>query len=130
MKVLVDTSVWIDYFRGSEKAEPLDLLLEQNVIYTNDLILAELVPYLKLKNQKKVIKLLQSISKLELKIDWDEIAKIQYKCLKAGINGIGIPELIIAQNVRQNTCQLYTLDKHFQLIKDIVKINLFYNKKY
>ncbi len=42
MSVLVDSSVWIDYFRGT--GEELDYLIEEAVVATNELILAELVP--------------------------------------------------------------------------------------
>ena len=125
MSVLVDTSVWIEYFKGGGSSEKLDFLIEENLILTNDIILTELIPFLKLKKQNRVIKLLKNIRKLGLQIDWDEIIDIQYKCLKSGINGIGIPDLIIAQNVLQNGCKLFTLDKHFQLIQKIINIQLF-----
>ena len=125
MSVLVDTSVWIEYFRGSSNVEQLDFLIEENLILTNDLILAELIPFLKLKNQRKVIKILKNIKKLELHINWEDIITIQYNCLKSGINGIGLPDLIIAQNAFQNKCKLYTLDNHFQLLKRVINIELF-----
>ncbi len=125
MSVLVDSSAWIEYFRGGEEVEKLDFLIEENLILTNDIILAELIPFLKLKKQNKVINLLKSIKKLELKIDWDEIIEMQYKSLKAGINGIGIPDLIIAQNVVQNSCKLLTLDKHFKFLSEIFNFELF-----
>lgn len=125
MSVLVDTSVWIEYFRGSSNVEQLDFLIEENLILTNDLILAELIPFLKLKNQRKVIKILKNIKKLKLHINWEDIITIQYNCLKSGINGIGLPDLIIAQNAFQNKCKLYTLDNHFQLLKKILNIALF-----
>ena len=125
MSVLVDTSVWIEYFRGSSNVEQLDFLIEENLILTNDLILAELIPFLKLKNQRKVIKILKNIKNMKLHINWEDIITIQYNCLKSGINGIGLPDLIIAQNVFQNKCKLYTLDNHFQLLKRVINIELF-----
>ena len=54
MKVLVDSSIWISYFRSGEREEVLDFLIEENVIVTNELILAELVPFLKLQNKKRL----------------------------------------------------------------------------
>jgi len=54
----------------------------------------------------------------------EELIEFQYKCLKNGLKGIGIPYLIIAQNAKQNHCEIYSLDSHFKLIKDIVKIKL------
>lgn len=124
MSVLVDTSIWIEYFRHGKNLEQLDFIIDENLVVTNDLILAELVPFLKARNQNKIILLLHSINKLRLKINWEQIIEFQYKCLKNGLNAIGIPDLIIAQNAKQNRCEIYSLDNHFQLIKDIIKINL------
>lgn len=43
--ILVDTSVWIDYFRGTStpQAEELDALLDREPLATGDLILAEVL---------------------------------------------------------------------------------------
>jgi len=124
MSVLVDTSIWIDYFKKGNNFEKLDFLIDENLVVINDLILTELIPFLKVKNQRKVIKLLHNINKLEISINWDQIVEYQYKCLKSGINGVGIPDLIIAQNAKQNHCEIYSLDNHFQLLQDIFKIKL------
>jgi len=124
MSVLVDTSVWIEYFRGGNNFEKVDFLIDENLVVINDLILAELIPFLEIRNQRKVIKLLNHINKLEIHIEWDQLIEFQYKCLKNGLNGVGIPDLIIIQNVKQNHCEIYSLDNHFKLIKDIVKIKL------
>ncbi len=124
MSVLVDTSIWVDYFRKGNNFEKLDFLIDENLVVINDLILTELIPFLKVKNQRKVIKLLHNINKLELIINWEQIVEYQYKCLKSGINGVGIPDLIIAQNAKQNHCEIYSLDNHFQLLQDIFKIKL------
>ncbi|GBE53187.1 tRNA(fMet)-specific endonuclease VapC [bacterium BMS3Bbin14] len=124
MSVLVDTSVWIEYFRSGNNFEKLDFLIDENLVVTNDLILAELIPFLKIGNQRKIIKLLHNINKLNISIDWGQIAHYQYKCLKSGLNGVGIPDLIIAQNSKQNHCEIYSLDNHFNLLKDIIKIKI------
>jgi predicted nucleic acid-binding protein len=124
MSVLVDTSVWIEYFRGGNNFEKLDFLIDENLVVINDLILAELTPFLKMRNQRKVIKLLNHINKLEIHIKWDQLIEFQYKCLKNGMNGVGIPDLIIIQNAKQNHCEIYSLDNQFKLIRDIFKIKL------
>jgi predicted nucleic acid-binding protein len=124
MPVLVDTSIWIDYFRKGKNSEKLDFLIDENLLVVNDLILAELIPFLKIRNQPNLIKLLHSVNKLPLAINWGQIVEFQFECLKKGINGIGIPDLVIAQNARQNHCALYSLDSHFRLVKDILAIQL------
>ena len=125
MSILVDSSIWIDYFKGGNESSKLDSLIDENLIVTNDIILTELIPFLKIKKQLKVIQLLREVSHLPLHINWDEIIDLQVKCLKNGSNGIGIPDLIIAQNAKLNNCKVYTLDKHFYLISQVSKVRLF-----
>jgi predicted nucleic acid-binding protein len=124
MSVLVDTSVWIEYFRKGNNFEKLDFYIDENLVVINDLILAELIPFLKIRNQRKVIKLLYDIGRLDININWPQITDYQYRCLKNGLNGVGIPDLIIAQNAKQNHCEIYSLDSHFNLLKDIIKIKI------
>ena len=124
MEVLVDTSIWIDYFRGGDSSKDLDFLIDENLIVTNDLILAELIPYLKIKRQTKVVELLHEVNKVPLNICWEEIIEFQVKCLKGGANGVGIPDLIIAQNSKQNNCRLYSRNKHFRLLNELLKVKL------
>jgi predicted nucleic acid-binding protein len=125
MHILVDTSIWVDYFKSGLNSIQLDDLLEDNLIVINDIILAELVPFLIIKKQHKIVELLRSITLLPLKIDWAEIIQWQTACLNAGINGVGIPDLLIAQNSKQHNCTIYSLDKHFRLLNQVIDIQLF-----
>ena len=124
MSVLVDTSIWIDYFRGGNDSIQMDFLIDENLLVTNDLILAELIPFLKVRNETLLINLLHNISKLELFINWNEIINYQYKCLSNGLSGVGIPDLLIAQNAKQNNCKIYTLDSHFDLMGNFLSTQL------
>ncbi len=124
MSILVDTSIWIAYFRSGNNSEKVDFLIDENIIVINDLILAELVPFLILRNQKRVIDLLHNIKKLKLSINWDQIIDFQFICLKNGLNGIGIPDLIVAQNAIQNEAEIYSHNNHFRLMKDILDLHL------
>ena len=124
MPVLVDTSIWVDYLRSGNFTEKLDYFIDENLIVTNDLILAELVPFLRVRKQKKLISLLRNIKRLDLFIDWNQIIDYQYKCLKNGINAVGIPDLIIAQNAIQNDCEIFTQDNHFSLMRNILSLNI------
>ena len=124
MPVIVDTSVWIEYFRSGNNSIKLDFLIDEDLIVINDLILAELVPFLKFQNQGNIIKSLFTIKKLDLTLNWDQIIEFQFNCLKNGLNGIGIPDLIIAQNAKQNRCEIYSLNTRFRLMKDILELQL------
>lgn len=125
MSILVDTSVWVEYFRRGNNCEKLDFLIDENLVVTNDLILAELVPFLRVRKEKKLVQLLYNINRFHFSIKWEQIIEFQTKCLKNGINGVGIPDLIIAQNVKQNKSKIYSLDNHFRLMAPILKIQLF-----
>ena len=74
--------VWIDYFRSDQGGQRLDQLIDQNVIVTNDVILTELIPFLKLRKQSKLIKLMMMLECLDLNLQWAEIRQFQEKCLK------------------------------------------------
>ena len=125
MQVLVVTSKWIDYFKSGLNSEKLDEILDDNRVLTNDIILAELIPFLMIRKQQKIVDLLTNIPLLTLKIDWTEIIQWQVACLNAGINGIGISDLIIAQNSKQKRSSIYSLDKHFLSLNQVVDISLF-----
>jgi len=125
MDVLVDTSIWIDYFRAGKNATELEYLIDENMIVINEVILAELIPYLKLRRQVKVINLLHAINNVPLNVNWEEIIDFQVKCLKSGANGVGIPDLIIAQNAKQHDCDVYSLDKHFRLLNQVLNVKLY-----
>jgi predicted nucleic acid-binding protein len=125
MSVLVDSSAWVDYFRHAGQGDTLDLLIEENLIVTNDLVLAELIPPLTIRNEKKLIALLREIKRQPIHINWDEIIHTQIICLKNGINGVGIPDLVIAQNAIQGRLKLLSNDKHFSLIAKHTALELF-----
>jgi len=124
VSVLVDSSIWVEYFRGSADDGRLDFLIEENLVVVNDLILAELIPALHLKRQRKLIGLMREIICPPLEVDWDDLTQMQIACLKHGINKVGIPDLMIAQHAIQNRIELYTRDKHFKLIARHVPLAL------
>lgn len=125
MTVLVDSSVWIDYFRDVGQADNLEFLIEENLIFTNDLILTELIPFLLFKKQKKLVKVLQEIKRQPIVIDWENVIHMQTVCLSKGINGVGIPDLIIAENAIQGELSLLSNDKHFLLIAKYFPLKIF-----
>ena len=123
--ILIDTSVWIDYFRNGATADAVDVLLRNNSICVNDLILAELLPSIILRGEDELRGLLLSIPRLQLQIDWNELVYMQSQNLQHGINKVGIPDLIIAQNAIQNNVKLFTCDKHFSLMQESFPLSVF-----
>ena len=125
MSVLIDSSVWIEYFRNGNNYERVDFLIDESLVVVNDLILAELIPFLQLKTQGNLIKLLRGINTFEITVDWDQLNDLQYSCLINGLNGVGIPDLIIVQNAMQHGGTIYSLDKHFTRMTDFLDFDVF-----
>ena len=123
--VLVDTSIWIDYFRGSAVADPLSDLIDDNQLVTNDIVLAELLPSIEIRKERRLRDLLLTVRKAQLTINWREIVAMQTKNLRNGHNHIGIPDLLIAQNALLNDLVLFENDKHFRPMQKIFGLALF-----
>ena len=125
MNILIDSSIWIDYFRGGDNSEILDSFIDENILCTNYLILSELIPFLNHNGHSRLVKLLREITKVPLTVDWEKIIQYQNICLSNGINKVGIPDLIILDNVVQNNLVLYSFDKHFDLISNHINFKSF-----
>jgi predicted nucleic acid-binding protein len=116
MKILVDSSAWIAYFRGDQSLPALDWGIEENLVVTNEIILSELIPPILLRGERKLSALLRNVECIPLTIDWEDLIRLQTRCLRLGINKVGIPDLIIAQHAMQHDLLLFSLDTHFHLI--------------
>ena len=123
--VLIDSSVWIEYFKGNKNSLPLNKLIDLNNVCTNDLILSELIPAINHKKESAIKNLLLEITKIPLRINWDDIIKMQTLNLKNGINKIGIPDLIIALNAVNNNLEIFSMDNHFFLMADYHKLKIY-----
>lgn len=122
---LVDTSVWIDGFRGGESKEALKKLIDNGSICINDIILAELLPSIRKRGETELENLLNLLPKVPMQIDRNGLIYMQTENLKHGINKVGLPDLMIAQNVLQNGLTLFSLDRHFELIGDLLPLQLY-----
>jgi predicted nucleic acid-binding protein len=124
-KILVDSSVWISFFKGIIARHPFFDLIDTNQLCINDLILSEIVPPLKKKREQKLIDILYQIERFPLNIDWPAIIDFQIRNLSKGINRVGIPDLIIMQNAIQNNIKLYSLDSHFKHMSKLFPFQLY-----
>jgi predicted nucleic acid-binding protein len=122
---LVDTSAWIEYFKGNRKYSFLKELIYANTICTNDIILTELLPLMIHRKEKILSELMNRIRKYLLLPDWQEIRSIQVLNLKHGNNHIGISDIIIVQNCTQNQLKLITNDKHFEAMSKYIPLEIY-----
>lgn len=111
MRVLTDSSVWIDFFRRTNSANRLPPLLAEDLAAVNDVVMAEIVPALRVKRDKKTIALLKIVISYPIHIDWNEIIDLQTRFVKEFKYFVSITDLIIFQNARQNDLVMYSLDR-------------------
>jgi len=123
-RVLIDTSIWIAFFRGNPIAERVLDLLDSGEIVTNDLILAELLPSIVQRRETELHELLLSVKKVRLSVDWPGVIAMQTANLRQGNNNLGIPDLIIAQNAIDHGLVLFENDRHFRIMKDMFGLEL------
>lgn len=122
-KVLVDSSVWIDYFR-SGGIPLLDRLIEEDLVCINELIFTELAPSLILQKKNDILEGLKALELIPLSIDWEIIRQYQAMNLQKGINKVGIPDLIILQQVVDEKISLFSFDRHFKLMQSFLNYEL------
>ncbi|MBD1434155.1 PIN domain-containing protein [Sphingobacterium sp. DN00404] len=122
-KVLIDSSAWIQYFNVGD-VPVIDRLLEEDFACTNDLILTELQPVLAHRQRYDVLEGLLALERIPLLIDWEAIRKYQLMNFQNGINKVGIPDLIILQQVIEEKITLFSFDKHFKLMGKYLNFDL------
>ncbi len=121
--VLVDSSVWIDFFRGNPTPK-LDRLIQEDLVCTNQVILTELLPAIRKNKQKEIEQSFLAIPVLSMRIDWEIIRRMQLDNLRNGLNHIGIPDLIILQQVIDEKLHFHSFDKHFRQMSNHFQFSL------
>jgi predicted nucleic acid-binding protein len=122
-RVLVDSSVWIAYFR-SGGLEKLDRLIQEDLACINQLIFTELAPVLMQRKENEILAGLQALEMVPLKIDWEIIREYQLMNLENGIIKVGIPDMIILQQVIDLKLSLFSFDNHFRLMRNHLTFDL------
>ncbi|MBW1784190.1 MAG: PIN domain-containing protein [Deltaproteobacteria bacterium] len=120
--VLVDTSIWIEYFnhRDSENGEALEGLLREGRVVITGIVVTELLQGARLKREFDAI--LDSIVALPF-FDatlntWIEAGRISYSLRKRGVT-VPTTDVIIASLAIERHCLLFSLDSHFDRIPGI-----------
>jgi len=121
-KVLVDTSIWIEYFNKPDStaaASLEELIIKENVCVAG-VILTELLQGAKLEKEFNAI--LESfivLPFLEITIDtWINAGKISFSLRRKGIT-LPTTDLIIAALAIENDFPVFTMDLHFKKIPDL-----------
>lgn len=129
--ILVDTSVWIDYFNGFNDEEKVKKLIEalkkEEDLYVTDIILTEILQGIKEDSKYTIVK--NSI--LALKFvhaknykTYIYASDIYRECRKNGITIRKTIDCLIAAIAIENNLIILSKDKDFVNISKIIDINL------
>ena len=119
--VIVDTSILIDFLKGSEKyAEEITSLLLKNRAITTGIIIAELLQGIKNpKEEQNISELMTAINTLEISTElWIKTGKLSSSLRKKGIS-LPLTDIAIATLALEFNLYVFTLDKHFEQIPGI-----------
>lgn len=113
MNVIVDTSVWIHFFRGKFYPE-IETALKEGRVYLTGLIAAELLSGVSSPSEeKKLTEWIDSLPLLETPLrHWLDVGRLRNKCLKKGLS-ISTPDGHIAQATLDLAGLLLTSDRIF-----------------
>jgi hypothetical protein len=100
--ILVDSFVWISYFKSRDEFSFIDGLIDDYRICINDVILTELLPSIIHQKEFLLANLLKSINKYDMNINWQEVQHYQLLNIKNGNNKVPITDILIAQNCIRN----------------------------
>jgi predicted nucleic acid-binding protein len=120
--VLVDTSVWIQYFNrlDSKPGKSIEGLLRGGRVVGTGIVVTELLQGAKLEKEfNAILESMVALPLLETNLNtWIKAGKISYALRKKGIT-IPTTDLIIASLALEYDCLIFTLDPHFEKIPDI-----------
>lgn len=120
-KVLVDTTVWIEFFRGRSKvADRLESLLKENTVWTCGVVMFEILQGIRSEDEKnKILSVLASLPYIEMtKVLWQSAVAVSTSLEKKGLNP-PLSDIFIATIAIENDLSVYTIDHHFEQIPNL-----------
>jgi tRNA(fMet)-specific endonuclease VapC len=126
-KILIDTSIWIDYFKNKSSgiAEKVDEMLTGDEVYVPKIVIAELIQGAKSEREVAVIEeFIDAFHIVDQGEDtWIKAGKLSFILKKKGRN-INLSDCYIAVIAQDNECHIFTLDGHFEEIQKFFDIHL------
>lgn len=126
-KILIDTSVWIDYFKSASNniVEQVDEILTNAEVYVPKSVIAELIQGAKSEKEISVIKeFVNAFHLIDQSEDtWSKAGKLSYTMKRKGITA-NLMDCYLAIIAQENNCKILTLDRHFKDIKKFLRIEL------
>jgi predicted nucleic acid-binding protein len=119
--VLVDTCVWIEYFRtASPISEELKNLIRNDLAVTTGVVVLELLQGIKKPADKELIKeTILALPLLEATLEcWILAGETGHALRQKGIT-LPATDLLLAAVAKKNACSIFTTDAHFKAIPEL-----------
>ncbi|MDL1871451.1 PIN domain nuclease [Deltaproteobacteria bacterium PRO3] len=136
MRVLVDTSVWIEFFgpKDSVSQRALEFLIQEGSVVTCLPVRAEVFsgkinPKLRDRLQKSFDAMDRVDPDWNLVATWDVIANFAARARKSGISVPGLVDRMILASALQGEARLWTLDLGLQRLAKVLGLSLFFPEK-
>ncbi len=121
MKIIVDTSVWIEYLRNRPiLAETLDRYLLAGKIFTVGPVIAELLQGAKTEKDYQALKSsIHGLPFIETSLEnWIDAGSISFKLRRKGVT-VPITDCVIAAVAIHQNASIMTYDRHFANIPNL-----------
>lgn len=126
-RVLIDTSVWIAYFKNSHKQliEKVDNVLTHDSVYVPKVVIAELIQGAKTDKEIAVIEeFVNAFAVIDQTADtWLKAGRLSFLMKKKG-STVHIIDCYIAILANEHNCSILSLDEHFRSIQKFLKFDL------
>ncbi|MDP1809129.1 MAG: PIN domain-containing protein [Actinomycetota bacterium] len=129
--ILIDTSVWIEYFRKKNPVfNQINELAENQQLASLKLIMAELIQGARSQSEVEVINDLAEVATIlsEPPDAWRKAGTLSFDLRRDG-KTVGLADCYIAVVAQAYGSPLYSFDKHFEIISESIDILLYKAKK-
>jgi predicted nucleic acid-binding protein len=120
--ILVDTSIWIEFFNRPESkaGAQLEKFIKKGNVCVSGVILAELLQGARLEKEfNAILESFTVLPFLDMNLDtWIRAGRISFSLRRKGVT-IPTTDLIIASLAIEHECSVFTSDPHFKKIPDL-----------
>jgi len=123
--ILIDTSAWVEYFRGNPTVATMVHDREAHSVYIIGPTITELIQGMKTEKEKETFAgSLESLPRLKITDqDWFDAGTLGAQLRSKGIT-VPLADLIIYTVAMNNHCAICTLDKHFKIINTALGVKV------
>ncbi len=127
-RYLIDTSAWIDYLNGIERAKLIDEIIDdrESEIYCSVISIAEIASKClrQLKSKEEVLQNIENISSISIVLSIDKeislIAGLKQAEVRATNKDFSLANAFIWIQAEQKKCKLITCDSDFKKFPEVV----------